>query len=179
MLLGVWKTGQPVDVEVQLKEASVNNPDLPQLKDAVVTLILDNETKSDTVCSLQSGITFTNLPHNLLGKKVHMKVECLCCLPIDTFILLSEHLSIDIYRNPEVFGNVRFRLWNPNTEIVAANAEVVIDGHHTMSDDNGIVALSIPLSEQKTAYPVSSSTIKLVDKIKRMPCGEDDIIEYE
>lgn len=47
-LIGTWLTNRPVDVEVSLKETSVHNKNLPPLHNAVVTLMLDNEKKTDT-----------------------------------------------------------------------------------------------------------------------------------
>ena len=48
----VWRMNQPFDAELRLNEASVHNENLPPLEDAVVTLHLDNETKSDTIHAL-------------------------------------------------------------------------------------------------------------------------------
>ena len=92
-----------------------------------------------------------------------MTLECQNYLPVDTVILLSKNVCINIRRNPEVFGSVHFRFWNPDTEQTSANTEVDIDGHPAKSDANGYVSLTIPLAEQKTEYPVSSS-VSLVDK---------------
>ena len=53
-LIGTWLTNRPVDVEVSLKETSVHNKNLPPLHNAVVTLMLDNEKKTDTLKSIQA-----------------------------------------------------------------------------------------------------------------------------
>ena len=70
-LVGVWFSSQPVDVEVRLNEASVHNRNLPPLKNAVVTLTLDNEAKTDTLRSLNDQLTFTNIPHKYLAAWIH------------------------------------------------------------------------------------------------------------
>lgn len=178
-LAGVWMNSQPVDVAVRLNEASVHNDNLPPLKDAVVTMSLDNEAKTDTIRSLDGGITFTNIPHRFLRKEVRVCVEAMNFLPVDTTVVLSETLSIDVRRNPEVFGRVRFKLWNPNSEQTSPNTEVIVDGHSVQSDDSGYVSLTIPLAEQNTRYRVSSSTLALVDSVKIMPCGPCDIIQFK
>lgn len=177
-LVGVWLTNQPVDVEVRLNEASVHNPNLPPLQDAVVTMTLDNETKTDTIRSLDAGLVFTNIPHRYINKEVRVKVECRDFLDVDTTLLLSKAVSIDICRNPEVYGSLRVKLWNPYTEQTAANTAVVIDGHEVTSDADGYVMLNIPLAEQKTAYPVTSPSLSLEDTAILPPCGPDDIILF-
>lgn len=50
--VALWLMTRPVDVSVKLKEATVHNSQLPPLHDAVVTLTIDNETKADTLKSL-------------------------------------------------------------------------------------------------------------------------------
>lgn len=175
-LIGVWFTNQPVDVEVRLNEVSVHNENLPPLKDAVVTLTLDNETKTNTISSLDATTVFTNIPHHFIKNKVSVHVDCQNFLPVDTTIMLLENNSINISRDPEVFGKVHFMLWNPDTERTSANTELLVDGHPTKSDDDGYVSLTIPLSEQKTAYSISSSSINLVDENVAMPCGPDDVV---
>ena len=178
-LLGVWIANQPVDVEVRLNEASVHNDNLPALENAVVTMTLDNETKVDTVRSLDSGIIFKNIPHRFINDKVRVRVECQNFLTTDTIMVLSDHVSIDVRRDPEVFGNVHFKLWNPDTEQISPNTEVNVDGHSVKSDADGYVMLSIPLSEQEVAYPISSPSVTLVDGTVNLPCGPDDVIIYK
>lgn len=177
-LAGVWKTNQPIDVEVRLNEVSDHNPNLPPLEDAVVTMAFDNETKTDTIRSLGETTMFTNIPHRFLNHQVRVTVECRNFLPTDTIILLSENVCIDIQRNPDVFGQVHFMLWNPDIEQISANTKVIIDGRPVMSDSVGYVSLTIPLAEQKTTYSVSSS-LNLIDTAIILPCGPNDIIQFK
>ena len=178
-LIGVWLTNQPVDVEVRLNEASVHNPNLPPLQDAVVTMTLDNETKTDTIRSLDATTVFNNIPHRYLNKEVCITVTCPNFLDTDTTLLLSKTVSIDLRRNPAIYGSLRYKLWNPYTELTAAKTAVVIDGHEVLSDTDGYVTLTIPLAEQKASYPVTSSALSLEDSIVRPPCGPDDIIIFK
>ena len=178
-LIGVWLSSQPVDIEVRLNEATVHNDNLPPLENAVITMMLDNEIKVDTVRSLDSGTIFKNIPHRFINSEVCVRVECQNYLTTDTIMVLSDHLSVDVRHDPEVFGRVRFRLWNPDTEQTSPNTEVNVDGHSVKSDANGYVMLSVPLSEQKTAYPVSSLAITLVDDTVNLPCGSDDVVLFK
>lgn len=177
-LIGVWITNQPVDVEVRLNEVSIHNPNLPPLKDAVVTMAFENETKTDTIHSLDETTIFANIPHRFINKQMHVSIACQNFFSVDTVIKLSKNISLNISRNPEIYGNVYFRLWNPDTEQTSANTDVTIDGHPAKSDGNGYVSLKIPIKEQKKKYMVFSS-ISLIDSIITMPCGCDDIIIFK
>ena len=178
-LVAVWKSNQPVDVEMKLNEVSVHNDNLPPLKDAIVTLILENETKADTIHSLNAATTFSNVPHRYLNKEVRVQLDCRDFQPVDTTIILSKSLSIDISRDSEIYGNIRFKLWNPHTERTSTNTEIFIDGHSAKSDGKGIVTHFIPLEKQKTSYPLSSTTFVLEDSVVSVPCGPDDIIIFK
>jgi hypothetical protein len=177
-LMGVWLSNQPVDVEVRLNEVSVHNDNLPPLKDAIVTLTLDNETKTDTIPAFDAAAVFSNIPHHFMNKEVRVRMECLDFLPVDTIILLTQNLSIDIFRDPNVYGLIHFRLWNPDTERTSPNTDLMIDGHPAKSDGNGFVSLILPLEQQKAAYPVSSSSLSLEDATITLPCGADDVILF-
>ena len=177
--IGLWVTNQPVDVKVQLKEVSTHNENLPPLKDAAITMTLENEVKTDTIRSLDASTIFSNIPHRFLNKEVRICVESQYFLPVDTVIPLSKDNSIEISRDPNVFGNIHFQLWNPDEEQTSPNTEVIIDGHPVMSDANGKVSIFIPLPQQKTSYPVSSSSITLVDTCKILPCGSYDVIKFK
>lgn len=179
-LIGVWAGSQPVDVKLKLNEASAHNDSLPPLKDAVVTMILENETKTDTICSLESSSVFANIPKRFMGKEVQITVTCDDFIDVDTTMVLSEHICVDVFRNPNIYGHVYFTLWDIATEKSIPNAGIIIstgsENYELMSDNNGVVVMDIPLSEQRTAYRVTSSQVKIMDGIKRMPCGDDDVV---
>lgn len=175
VIAGIWVANQPVDVEVRLKEASVHNENLPPLKDAVVTMMLDNETKTDTIRSIEASSLFANIPHRYLNKEVLIRVECCECLPVDTTIVLSKAVVLNIYRNPDIFGNIHFRLWNPDTEKAVANTEVEIAGYKSVSDNEGNVKLFIPLEHQQSFYQIKAN-IPLENDTIYLPCGKDDVV---
>ena len=178
-LLGVWNTSRSVDVEMRLNEVSVHNENLPPLKDAVVTLILDNETKTDTICSLDAAAVFTNIPHRFLNHEVRIQMEALDHLPVDTMLLLTKSVSLDIRRNPAVYGQVHFQLWNPDANQTSKHSELQIDGLQVQSDAGGFVTLTIPLEQQKTVYPVTSRALHLVDTVVHPPFGPNDIVQFQ
>jgi len=174
-LVGVWRANQPFDVQVGLNEASAVNQQLPPLKDAIVSITLDNETKVDTIPTMDSRALFTNIPHRFLDKQLHITLTCQDFLPIDTTITLNRDVTLDIRRDPNVYGEVRFGLWNPATESVIPHTTVTVAGHPATSGADGTVSLFIPLEEQRRAYLVKAPFALEQDSI-HMPCGENDVM---
>ncbi len=169
-LFYVWRVNQPVDVEIRINEASVHNEQLPPLKDAIVTMTLENETKTDTIPSLDEVGLFTNIPHRFINKEVRIQVACQDFLPLDTTIQLSEAVTINLYRDAKVYGDIHFILFDESRDNEPCpNTEVIVDSHRVLSDAEGIVSLCIPLAEQKVFYPISSSSVTIIDKEIKTP----------
>lgn len=174
-LIGVWRANQPFDALMQLEEASLHNEQLPPLHDAAVTLTLANETKTDTVSALDETFTFTNIPHRFLNRSVNITVACKDFLVTDTVITMDKSMTLRLYRDPAVYGDIHFKLWNFNEEEAVAQTKVTIEGFEAISDENGMVSLFIPLEMQRKAYKITTDVPLVTDSIF-MPCGDDDVI---
>lgn len=151
-LLGVWVNNQPVDVAISLNETSAHNDNLPPLRDAVVTLTIDNETKTDTIRGLDASTLFTNIPHSALGGEARITISAQDWLTTDTAVILSEDMTVNIQRDPRPYGDIQFRLWNFNTESTYPNTSVTINGHIATADAEGWIRYTMPLSEQGIFY---------------------------
>ena len=171
---GVWAVNRSVDVELSLKEVSVANTHLPPLEDAVVTLTLDNEIKTDTIHSLNTYAVFTNIPHRFIGKRAHIAIRCEDYIDVDTTLLLSEKVAINIERDPKEYGNIVFDIWDDTSRGVAG-VEVTIADKKAVSDSNGHIHILVPLKEQQTRYHITASVPLGKDTIY-MPCGEDNVV---
>lgn len=174
LLITVWSKGQPIDLEIRLNEISARNSNLPPLKDAIVTLSLDNETKSDTISSISSTGIFSNIPKKFLSEPVRITMKCRNFMDIDTTLPLAEIMTLDIQRDPRVYGNIIFDVWDDNGEGVE-NVALVIEGNRVVSGKNGHVELFIPLEQQREKYHITA-TVPLSGDTIYMPCGEDNII---
>lgn len=175
-LWAVWAANQPFDATVHLNEASVHNEELPPMHDAVVTLTLDNETKTDTIRSAGECGEFTNIPHRFLEKPVHVTVTSPDFLPLDTTLTLTQDVTLDIRRDPTVYGNVKFGLWNPETETFIGGVKLEIAGQTVTTDKDGQVSLFVPLEQQRKTYQVKAP-FPLYNDVITMPSGESDVIE--
>ena len=169
VLLGVWHNSQPVDVTLQVKETSVHNNNLPPLKDAVVTLALDNKTETDTLRAIDGQLVFRNIPHKYLNQPVHVTIACRDFLTTDTLITLTKDLTLNIARDPAVYGDLQFQLYDPMTEQYLSGVDVTIEGQTVQSDETGIVTLQIPLAAQREKYSISAS-IPLHEDTLYPPC---------
>lgn len=173
-VLGVWISSQPIDVKMSLMEISVPNENLPPLKDAVVTVALENEIKSDTIHSLYSSSVIKNIPRKFIGKSVGITVRCKDYIDVDTTLVLSEDVLITVQRDPDVYGDIRFDIWNDSGEGVK-DVVVVIEGYEVSTDEKGHLQMSIPLEKQNDKYHIRAS-VPLIKDTLYMPCGENDVI---
>ncbi len=189
-LFGVWNTSKSVDVTMTLNEVTVHNDDLPPLQDAVVTLTLDNETKTDTIRSLDASLVFANIPHRYIGKEARVQIgnfpyfeyegeRIATFLPVDTIVRLQKNTVINVNRDERYYGLIRLQLWDSKKERFVSNTEIVVEGRTLRSDSNGSISLAIPLENQKTNYNIQSSSLHLIDSSIEMPCGPGKVLEVE
>jgi hypothetical protein len=170
-----WYINQTVDITACLNEKSIYNENLPPLENAIVTLVYDDKTEVDTIRSIDSDVAFTKIHRRYLNKEVRFKVKCQNYLDVDTTMPLTKDIVLNIHRDSLVFGNINFKLWNPDTEKPVANVEVEIARQKVTSDDGGIISLFVPLEKQRKAYHVKA-TLPLANDTVYLPCGPDDVV---
>lgn len=173
-----WYANKPVDIELELQDVSGKNSHLSPLRNALVTVELENETKSDTVFSEESHAVFANVPRKYIGDDVKVRIVCKDFVTLDTVLMLSSRMSVGIQRDSSVYGNVNFRLWNTVTEEPCCNIGLLVDGILVKSDSIGVVSLFIPLERQKPCYGIKIANATQSDTLY-MPCGDDDVILIE
>ena len=170
-LVGLWRQGLPMDVVLRVNETSVHNDYLPEMQDAVVTLSLPNKTETDTLRAMDGHVLFRNIPHKYLNKPVQVTVSCRDFLTTDTTVMLTELVKVNVARDPAVYGDIRFRIYDPQTEQYLSGVEVLIEGQTVWSDETGLVTLTIPLAAQKKTYPIMAS-VPLHEDSLYLPCGD-------
>lgn len=174
-ILFVWRTNQPFNVEVRLNEVSIHNDNLPPLKDAAVIMQLDNETKSDTIRSLNDCVVFRNIPHRYLNHAVEFTVTCPTFLDTQTAVALAPNVTLDIRRDEHYYGDVRFRLYNIDTESYPSNVSISFADMEVFSDTTGLVTGFIPLEKQQRYYLITCP-LPLANDTVFMPCGASDVV---
>ena len=174
-LFGVWTVNLPVNVNVSLNETSVHNDNLPPLENAIVSITLDNETKTDTISTIDASALFANIPYSAIGKEARISVSCQNWLTTDTIVTLTKDMSINISRDPRPYGDIQFRIWNANEEKTYPNVNVSINGHEATADADGMIRYTMPLTEQDTLYLIKAS-MQLENDTLYMPTTESTTI---
>lgn len=174
-LMGTWLANRPVDVEISLNETSAHNNNLPPLHDAVITLMLDNERKTDTLHTMGSTTTFTNIPANMIGKEVRVLFMCEDWCTTDTTLELNKNITLNISRDINAFGHVRFTLYDSQVTPIAGKT-INISGVKATSNAQGVVDAIIPIEKQNIIYNLASSEVSLADTIIDAKCGDSDAV---
>lgn len=174
-LTGTWLVNRPVDVEISLNETSAHNNNLPPLHDAVITLMLDNERKTDTLHTMGSTTTFTNIPANMIGKEVRVLFMCEDWCTTDTTLELNKNITLNISRDINAFGHVRFTLYDSQVTPIAGK-NINNSGVKATSNAQGVVDAIIPIEKQNIIYNLTSSEVSLADTIIDAKCGGSDAV---
>lgn len=174
-LMGTWLANRPVDVEISLNETSAHNNNLPPLHDAVITLMLDNERKTDTLHTMGSTTTFTNIPANMIGKEVRVLFMCEDWCTTDTTLEFNKNITLNISRDINAFGHVRFTLYDSQVTPIAGKT-INISGVKATSNAQGVVDAIIPIEKQNIIYNLTSSEVSLADTIIDAKCGDSDAV---
>ena len=175
VVFGAVSLTQPVDVRLKMKELSTHNDRLPDLKDAIIRLSVDDYMNTDTIAGLNDWAILDKVPYSYLGEDVHITFRCRNWFPLDTVVRLTKELEIGITRDPDAYGDIQFRLWDEDAGNGCPNVNVSINGHEVISDGEGRVRYNMPLSEQDIVYSIESE-IPLEDKILYMPVTESTVI---
>lgn len=164
----------PVDVNVSLKETSVYNENLPQLKDAQISLqCLEDSFARDIIIQNIGDIgVFKYIPHKYLNKDFHIKVKCMYYNEVDTIITLSKDIQINISRDEDFYGAIYFELWDSNTHSPVKKCPITIEDFQVETNEQGQVSLIIPIESQKQVYYPYASNFRFEDSIV-MPMGKE------
>lgn len=183
LLIFLWvftvKAITPFTGEVSVKEVTAINADLPDYDGGIMTLYVGEDVLIDTISHESSKGVFKRIPKRYKNKEARITFRHPLYLTADTLVQLRNECMIQIRRNSDVYGKLRFRLWNMSKEEPVMNCHVIISNSSfradSVSDSDGFVEFSIPIINQSTFYKVGAD-IPLETDIVYMPCGEDDVI---
>ena len=159
------------DVHFTVEDRSVPNDQLPPMKNATLVVYVGGNRYDYTLKTMEDTMTVRKVPASLLGTPIRVLFHHNDYLDVDTAIVLSPKITLGVFRDPEIYGNIRFRIWDRASERYMPNVTVNIDGHIVTSDTNGIVSMNIPLKNQSQAYPLAAD-IPLHEDSVYLPCGD-------
>lgn len=172
-LFAVKNTYQPFDMEIKFKEITFHNEQLPSLQRVVVSLLIDEEPRHDTITSLTESAKFKDLPHHLLKNETQISITTLdtkmqkAYYDLDTCLCLAKDLELPLRRDTTVYGHVFFRIAGAKDTSVSAT----IEGTELLPDSDGLYSIIIPLEKQKPSYSITASLPLSYDTVY-MPCFE-------
>ena len=168
----------PVDLVIEFQEYGTCPENLPALGDIQYSVVLENETKAGYTEGPLAVVHLPNIPKNALRHPSGISARAEGFFPLDTSIKLSRKTVIQMQRDPDTYGAIRFVLWNPDKEETAPQAAITVDGWPVRADENGTVVLSIPLEKQKTEYIIRSKALQLSDSLVHPSAGEGYVVLF-
>lgn len=178
-LYAVWIFNCPVDVKVNLRESGEINQSLPQLKDVRLAMVLNNDTTTKVVRTIDQVALFPNIPRKTIGKQIKIIVtdSLNCYETIDTTLQLTSSMTLDICRNPQKYGILNFRLIDFISLKPISDCKVSIEGVEGVTDGDGNVSLQIPIGLQKTEYRIKAD-VELINDVCSGEYDEDGFVLF-
>lgn len=169
-----WRVNRPVDVDVRL-DLQQDSRSLPPMENGTVTLHLDNEIKQSTLPRGAMSAQFANIPRKYIGREVRVSFVCEDFIRTDTVLRLDEDNTISICRDPAIYGDVRFRIYDIAEGRFVTDAEVMVDGKSLRCDTSGVYSTTVPLERQATYYVVQTD-VALENDTLVVPCGDNAVL---
>ena len=119
------------------------------------------------------------IPYHCYNKKAKISFSCTDYLQIDTIFNLSKKHIISIKRDPNVYGYIKFKLYDDEGGNYVSNCKIRVHGrvneYYYISDSLGNFELFIPIEDQLGEYQIESS-IPLSRNNIPMPCEKSRVI---
>ena len=172
-LIAVWVMNQPFTSRVTLYEATPAVAALPPMHDAVLTITLPDEQRTDTIRSFEQTSLFRYLPAKLKNQAVEVHLEAPDYLPLDTTVLLSKAFSLPLRRDPQVYGALSAIVLIH--DMPAPHKTIKVERFEVTTDANGRFTLFVPLEQQRKSYRISLPFTSISTTLYA-PCGPNDIV---
>ncbi len=169
----VWMYNQPFNSHIQLMEATPKVEALPALHDAVVTLNLPDDERTDTVNGWNDQAIFKYLPARMKDKEIGIHVTAPDYLPLDTTIILTSELTIPLHRDTDVYGHVSATLLIDGK--VCPQTRIWVEQIMVTTDSNGHFEVTVPLEQQQKSYHIATFDHSRTT-VLYAPCGQNDIV---
>ena len=144
------------------------------MHDAVLTLTLPDEERTDTIRSWEQTVVFRYLPAKLKGQEVRLRIETPDYLPLDTIVTLTEELHLPLARDPQVYGALSATVVMDGNPI--PNMKLMVESFEVTTDAHGRFSLFVPLEQQKKTYSVTCPSDYSLSSSLHAPCGPNDIV---
>ena len=173
-LIAVWVLNQPFDSRVSLYEATPVIEALPPMHDAVLTLTLPDEERTDTIRAFDQTVLFRYLPARLKNQEAALHIEAPDYLPLDTVVTLTDELRLPLHRDPQVYGALSATVLMDGN--IMRNMRIMVESFPVTTDADGRFSLFVPLEQQRKSYSITVPSDYSIYTTLHAPCGRNDIV---
>lgn len=166
-------SSRPFDMKVNLQTAITKLPLSADATDSLYLYLGDDDVRAMPIANLGEPISFPNIPGKYKGENIRVRSKAFGFVDKDTTIALGENVELPLTRNAEIFGRIRYKLVDNDTEQPLANATIDFGFMKASTDGNGIIDVLVPLERQKKEYAVK---IDSKGKSMHMTYGGRDVL---
>ena len=174
----VWQQNKDISIGVQTQEKLPYNQHLPELRDFIITMYIDEEKKVDTIHNTEMA-QFQHIPGRFRNKQVRLTVTHADFTPqfyeVDTLIPITKNIVIPIVRDTNEYGKISLQLKHKKTNKPIVSTIAIIDNDTVSIDSSGQIMHHVTFSKQTPTYSIYIPQYKVWDTIY-MPAQEKGII---
>jgi hypothetical protein len=140
---------KPIDIRLTLNEKTVHNPNLPPLSNAKVILEIGGNKFDTIISAFDDTLVFNEISRSSLKDSARLKIMCKDWFEVDTTLVPTKLMCVDMSRNPSVYGEYEGELCSYKTGETLANYKFSVEGVECVTDENGRFKIFVPLEKQK------------------------------
>lgn len=148
-LFAVNQMSKPIDIRLTLNEKTVHNPNLPPLSNAKVILEIGGNKFDTIISAFDDTLVFNEISRSSLKDSARLKIMCEDWFEVDTTLIPTKMMSIEMGRNATVYGEYEGKLYSYKTGKTLANYKFSVEGVECVTDENGWFKIFVPLEKQK------------------------------
>ncbi len=144
---------KPFDASIALRESPISTslPLSDQATDTLYVHLDENDARALHVPHLDTTLGLKNIPGRYRDRQVRITCRPFGCLPLDTIVALSTDFSLDIRRDPEIFGHIRHYVVDRDFATPVTGAIFDFGCVRAVTDSVGLLDVLIPLEHQQEA----------------------------
>jgi hypothetical protein len=114
-----------------------------------VSLQIGKNTFEKTINSFDDTLVFNEIARSSLKESARLKIMCKDWFDVDTTLLATKSMCVEMSRNPSVYGEYEGELCSYKTGEILINYKFSVEGVECVTDENGRFKIFVPLEKQK------------------------------
>lgn len=166
---------QPFDAKVKLEDKYASLPLSTTHTDSLYLYLDETDVRAEVVLKSDDNIEFRNIPGKFKGEKTKIKFSAYGFNATDTCILLDEQNVLKLSRDSSTYGHIRYQVSYSDTDQPAAGVQFGFGFMNILTDENGVLDVTIPLENQSLYYHVKI-TKGTKQYVLTYPCNGGDFL---